>query len=602
MTGAVSALNARSSSTSTPRSSPRSPRARSRPAASPSPRPSALVSSEVRAGALVTPTYPSPRRTRAHHRESRASVAVHAAAAASDDMDDGAPIKTTERLTPDAKRVVLLCAVTMLLASADRTIFSLGSLAIARDLSLSMSTVGLLQSRVLLGLRRDAGAGRRRRGQVRGSQGAAHGPRSVVRGRRDDPSRDAHARPDRRHRRRARALRRGVRVHDAGVRGGGRIVRTRGTTELEPQPHLHVFQLRQRVRVALSGEHDSDDRVAGGVPRRSGRSASRGRRSGSPRSHSRRGKERRSGRNEARGAGGAGPGWLSLPGWMYPQLGALAWCHVCINWGFFILQSWLPVYLAKELGFSLGGSGLVAALPWFLTAACSFSSGQIADFLVAKGWTRWKVRRLMMNIATIGPATALLLITRGQVPDGRGLFVGADAGHASGEHSGVSLVPAGRAAFQGWVVPGDNQHVGGHRRDSGELIRRVRRGDDGGVRVGLLGNRGRVRLERRGVEPQRERKGDVRVTRLFIIFRTVILFHDTVSSRRQHISLNSFVHRVRRLVQSPVVTNRLLPSARRGGESLPNRRRRPYYFHRQPPPFPRRAQVHSVRGVQLSPS
>ena len=146
MTGAVSALNARSSSTSTPRSSPRSPRARSRPAASPSPRPSALVSSEVRAGALVTPTYPSPRRTRAHHRESRASVAVHAAAAVSDDMDDGAPIKTTERLTPDAKRVVLLCAVTMLLASADRTIFSLGSLAIARDLSLSMSTVGLLQS------------------------------------------------------------------------------------------------------------------------------------------------------------------------------------------------------------------------------------------------------------------------------------------------------------------------------------------------------------------------------------------------------------------------------------------------------------------------
>ena len=144
MTGAVSALNARSSSTSTPRSW--SPRARSRPAASPSPRPSALVSSEVRAGALVTPTYPSPRRTRAHHRESRASVAVRAAAAASDDMDDGAPIKTTERLTPDAKRVVLLCAVTMLLASADRTIFSLGSLAIARDLSLSMSTVGLLQS------------------------------------------------------------------------------------------------------------------------------------------------------------------------------------------------------------------------------------------------------------------------------------------------------------------------------------------------------------------------------------------------------------------------------------------------------------------------
>ena len=59
---------------------------------------------------------------------------------------------------------------------------------------------------------------------------------------------------------------------------------------------------------------------------------------------------------------------MTLPRWMYPQLVALAWCHVCCNWGFFILQSWLPVYLSKELGFSIGGSGAASALPWFLTA------------------------------------------------------------------------------------------------------------------------------------------------------------------------------------------------------------------------------------------
>ena len=57
---------------------------------------------------------------------------------------DGLPPK-------DAQRVVLVCALAMLLASADRTIFSLASLAIASDLSLSMTTVGVLQSAFLWG-------------------------------------------------------------------------------------------------------------------------------------------------------------------------------------------------------------------------------------------------------------------------------------------------------------------------------------------------------------------------------------------------------------------------------------------------------------------
>jgi ACS family sodium-dependent inorganic phosphate cotransporter len=55
----------------------------------------------------------------------------------------------------------------------------------------------------------------------------------------------------------------------------------------------------------------------------------------------------RGGGGSADGGGGAGGGWGTLPRWMYPQLAALAWCHVCVNWGFFILQSWLPVYLSK---------------------------------------------------------------------------------------------------------------------------------------------------------------------------------------------------------------------------------------------------------------
>ena len=79
-------------------------------------------------------------------------------------------------------------------------------------------------------------------------------------------------------------------------------------------------------------------------------------------------------------------GWFDLPRWMYPQLASLAWCHVCINWGFFILQSWLPVYLASELGFSLGGSARrlgVALL--FSPPHLASAGGQVADRMIARG-------------------------------------------------------------------------------------------------------------------------------------------------------------------------------------------------------------------------
>lgn len=147
-------------------------------------------------------------------------------------------------------------------------------------------------------------------------------------------------------------------------------------------------------------------------------------------------------------------GWMKLPRWMYPQLAALAWCHVCVNWGFFILQSWLPVYLSKELGFGLGGSGAASALPWFLTAVMSFSSGQIADALLTKGWERWKVRRLMMNVATIGPCVALLILPAAKSATAAvGLLaamLGTQAVAIAGYHSYLQDVAPSRAgAFLG---------------------------------------------------------------------------------------------------------------------------------------------------------
>ena len=91
------------------------------------------------------------------------------------------------------------------------------------------------------------------------------------------------------------------------------------------------------------------------------------------------------------------------------QLVALLWCHVVVNWGFMILQSWLPVYLANDLGMSIASSGVTERYRVF-TAFMSFSSGQVADKLIARGMERWKVRRLAMNIATVGPALGLFAL------------------------------------------------------------------------------------------------------------------------------------------------------------------------------------------------
>ena len=74
-----------------------------------------------------------------------------------------------------------------------------------------------------------------------------------------------------------------------------------------------------------------------------------------------------------------------------------------------ILQSWLPVYLANDLGMSIASSGVEGSVRGFSPRSCRFS-GQVADKLIARGIERWKVRRLAMNIATVGPALGLFAL------------------------------------------------------------------------------------------------------------------------------------------------------------------------------------------------
>ena len=87
----------------------------------------------------------------------------------------------------------------------------------------------------------------------------------------------------------------------------------------------------------------------------------------------------------------------------------------------------------------------------------AFSSGQIADALLTRGWERWKVRRLMMNVATVGPCVALLVLPAAKSTAAAvGLLaamLGTQAVAIAGYHSYLQDVAPSRAgAFLGGVA------------------------------------------------------------------------------------------------------------------------------------------------------
>jgi ACS family sodium-dependent inorganic phosphate cotransporter len=133
------------------------------------------------------------------------------------------------------------------------------------------------------------------------------------------------------------------------------------------------------------------------------------------------------------------------------QFAALAWCHMCVNFGFFQLQSWLPAYMARDLGFTLGSSGIVAAVPWFMCAAASFASGRIADAAVENGAERWRVRRVAMRVATAGPCVSLLSLA---LLNARGMLVNSPFATALA----VALV-AGTLATQAVAIAGFHAYL-----------------------------------------------------------------------------------------------------------------------------------------------
>ena len=90
---------------------------------------------------------------------------------------------------------------------------------------------------------------------------------------------------------------------------------------------------------------------------------------------------------------------------------AVAVAHVCINWSLYLVLSWFPTFVNRELGADLQLAGFLALAPTSVSLVMAPLAGRLFDRLVTKGHDRLKVRRVMQSLAFVGITAAMMAIT-----------------------------------------------------------------------------------------------------------------------------------------------------------------------------------------------
>ena len=89
---------------------------------------------------------------------------------------------------------------------------------------------------------------------------------------------------------------------------------------------------------------------------------------------------------------------------------AIAVAHIAINWSLYLVLSWFPTFVNRELGADLQLAGLLALAPTLVSLVMAPMAGRLFDSLIGRGVDRLKVRRVMQSLAFAGIATAMLAI------------------------------------------------------------------------------------------------------------------------------------------------------------------------------------------------
>jgi ACS family sodium-dependent inorganic phosphate cotransporter len=90
---------------------------------------------------------------------------------------------------------------------------------------------------------------------------------------------------------------------------------------------------------------------------------------------------------------------------------AIAIAHICINWSLYLVLSWFPTFVNRELGADLQLAGFLALAPTIVSLIMAPLAGRLFDRLVARGRDRLKVRCTMQSLAFVGITVAMMGIT-----------------------------------------------------------------------------------------------------------------------------------------------------------------------------------------------
>ncbi len=80
------------------------------------------------------------------------------------------------------------------------------------------------------------------------------------------------------------------------------------------------------------------------------------------------------------------------------------------NWSYFLFLSWLPTYMVKVHGFSMREMGVYATFPYIAQMVLGNVSAWIVDALLARGFRRTPVRKVVQSASFGGAALCLVAI------------------------------------------------------------------------------------------------------------------------------------------------------------------------------------------------
>jgi len=129
-----------------------------------------------------------------------------------------------------------------------------------------------------------------------------------------------------------------------------------------------------------------------------------------------------------------------------PAFIAVVVAHVCHNYGFYLLLSWLPKYFEGRWKTDVASAGIFSLAPYLLMFVCSNLGGYLSDWLISTGrLDRVSCRKTMQAVAFLVPCIFLWLVRFASTLTHAQLLLTLSIGFSSFSHSGywVNLVDLG---------------------------------------------------------------------------------------------------------------------------------------------------------------